>query len=126
MESSPTAGIRGHRGPSSGGSGRLPRGRSRAARCRCAWWLSLSVPPLPWLEPKDLVDENHGDPPGGDLPVDDQHLVHATVDAVRLLGAGILETEGVLVDPGQALVQVRHDLLCPHDEDDPPGADGIG
>src|SRR5260370_41349772 len=74
------------------------------------------------LEPKNLVDENDGDAPRDDLAVDDQRLVHGAVDAVGELGAGILEQEGVVVDPTEAFLQVGHDLLRPYDQDDPPRA----
>src|SRR6266702_4400189 len=33
--------------------------------------------------------------------------------------------ERVVVDPAQAFLEVRHDLLRPHDEDDSPGAAGV-
>ena len=42
------------------------------------------------------------------------------MDPVRGLGAGILQGEGVLVDPTEPFVEVGHDLLRPHDEDDSP------
>src|SRR5260370_25170599 len=74
------------------------------------------------LEPKNLVDENDGDAPRDDLAVDDQHLIHRAVDAVGELGAGILDQEGIVVDPAKAFLQVGHDLLRPYDQDDPPRA----
>src|SRR5260370_16725044 len=74
------------------------------------------------LEPKNLVDENDGDAPRDDLAVDDQHLVHRAVDAVGELGAGILEQEGVVVDPAEAFLHVGPDLLRPYFQDDPPRA----
>src|SRR5712691_9988850 len=74
------------------------------------------------LEPQDLVDEDDGDALGDDLAIDHEDLVHGAVDAVRRLGAGILQGEGVLVDPAEAFLEVRHDLLGPHDEDDASGA----
>src|SRR5260370_21242474 len=74
------------------------------------------------LEPKDLVDENDGDAPRDDLAVDDQHLIHRAVDAVGELGAGILEQEGIVVDPAKAFLQRAHDLLRPYDQDAPPRA----
>src|SRR5713101_6242376 len=77
------------------------------------------------LVPEDLVDEDDGDALGDDLAVDDQDLVHGAVDAVRRLGAGILQGEGVLVDPAEAFLKVRHDLLRPHDKDDSPCTAGV-
>src|SRR5882762_124812 len=77
------------------------------------------------LEPEDLVDKDDGDALGDDLAIDDQDLVHGAVDAVHRLGAGILQREGVLVDPAQAFLEVRHDLLGPHDEDHSPGSAGV-
>src|SRR6266566_9025328 len=77
------------------------------------------------LEPQDLVDEDDGDALGDDLAIDHEDLVHGAVDAVRRLGAGILHRERVVVDPAQAFLEVRHDLLRPHHEDDSPGAAGV-
>src|SRR6266545_5033638 len=85
----------------------------------------LCVCSLAALEPQDLVDEDDGDALGDDLPIDDEDLVHGAVDAVRRLGAGILQRERVVVDPAQAFLEVRHDLLRPHHEDDSPGAAGV-
>src|SRR6266568_2576230 len=62
--------------------------------------------PLAALEAQDLVDEDDGDAPGGDLTIDDQNLVHGAADAVRRLGAGILQREGVLVDPTEPFLEV--------------------
>src|SRR6266511_4162320 len=78
----------------------------------------LCVCSLAALEPQDLVDEDDGDALGDDLAIDDEDLVHGAMDAGSRLGLGILQREGVLVDPAQALLEVRHDLLGPHDEDD--------
>src|SRR4051794_31875928 len=78
----------------------------------------------PALEPEGLIDEDHGEAVGDDLAIDDEDLVHRAVDAVRLLRASILHRERVLVDPAQSFIEVRHDLLRPHDEDDAPGAAG--
>ena len=63
--------------------------------------------------------------PGVYLAVDDEDLVHAAVHAIRRLGAGILEREGVVVDAAKAFLEVGHDLLRPHDEDDPAGTAGV-
>src|SRR6266571_1612496 len=73
------------------------------------------------LEPENLVDEDDGDAPRDDLVTDDDDLVHRAVDAVCRLGACILQKEGILVDPAQPFLEVRHDLLRPYDEDDSPG-----
>src|SRR5712692_7049307 len=72
------------------------------------------------LEPEDLVDQDDGDALGDDLAIDDENLVHGAVDAVRRLGAGILQRERVVIDPAQAFLEVRHDLLRPHHQDDSP------
>src|SRR3954452_9346248 len=77
------------------------------------------------LEPEGLVDEDDGDALGDYLAIDDEHLVHGAVDAVRRLRASILQRKRVLVDPAQSFLEVRHDLLRPHDEDDSPGAAGV-
>src|SRR6266566_9750497 len=77
---------------------------------------------FPALEPENLVDEDDGDPARRDLPVDDQNLVHAAMHAICRLRAGILQREGVLLDPMQAFLEVGHDLLRPSDQDYPPGA----
>jgi hypothetical protein len=58
---------------------------------------------------------------GDDLSIDDEDLVHGAVDAVCSLGSGILQREGVLIDPTQAFIEVGHDLLRPHHQDDSPG-----
>src|SRR5260370_31115112 len=71
------------------------------------------------LEPEDVIDEDDGDTPRHRVPVDDQHLVHGTVHAVRRLSSRILEAEGVVVDSPKSLFEVRHDLLRSDDEDDP-------
>src|SRR5260370_41757687 len=41
--------------------------------------------------------------------------------AIRRLGAGVFEGVGVLVDSVQSLLEVGHDLLGPHDENDSSG-----
>src|SRR2546421_5498451 len=71
------------------------------------------VPPswLAELEAENLVDEDHGDAPRADLPVDDQDLVHRGVNAVSGLGAGVFEGKGVLLDATKGVIQVSHDLL---------------
>src|SRR5688500_4183089 len=73
------------------------------------------------LEPEDVVHEDEGDTAGNDLAIDHEDLVHAAVNAVRGLGARVLQREGVLVDAAETLLQVGHDLLRPGDEDDAPG-----
>src|SRR5947199_5818458 len=78
-----------------------------------------------YLKAKDLVDQHHGDPPRGDLPIDDDHLVDRAVDAVRSLSAGVFEPQRIFIDPSQTLLEVRHDLLRPDDENDPSGAADI-
>src|SRR4051794_3970072 len=77
------------------------------------------------LEPEDFVDEDDGEALGDDLAIDDEHLVHRALDAVGRLRASVLQRERVLVDPAQCFVEVRHDLLRPHDEDDSPGTAGV-
>src|SRR5215207_1418816 len=77
------------------------------------------------LEPEDLVDENNGDALGDYLAIDDQDLVHGAVNAVRSFRASILQGQRVFVDPAQSFLEVRHDLLRPHYEDDSPGAASI-
>src|SRR2546423_9728198 len=79
----------------------------------------------PRLEPEGLVDEDNGEAVGDDLAIDDEDLVDRAVDAVSLLRASILHGERVVVDPAQSFLEVRHDLLRPHDEDDSPGAAGV-
>src|SRR5438876_2575865 len=78
------------------------------------------------LEAEDLVNEDDGDAAGHELAVDDEDLVHAAVHAVRGLGAGILEREHVLVDAAETLLEVGHDLLRPHGEDQPPRTGHVG
>src|SRR5207244_13068001 len=78
------------------------------------------------LEAEDLVNEDDGDAAGHDLAVDDEDLVNPAVHAIRRLGAGILEREDVLVDAAETLLEVGHDLLRPHDEDESPRAGGVG
>ncbi len=60
-----------------------------------------------------------------ELAVDDEDLVHAAVNAIRGLGAGIFERKGVFVDASEALLDIRHDLLRPHDADDWPGTTDV-
>src|SRR6266550_3347892 len=50
------------------------------------------------LKPEHLVDQHHGDPPRGDLPVDNENLVHRAAYAIGSLGAGVFEPIGVFVD----------------------------
>src|SRR4030081_3120937 len=102
--------------PSSGGCGRPRRGRLRDAWCRFEWpW---PAPPLVGLEAQNFVDEDDGDAPWCDLAVDDQNLVHGAAYPVSGFGARIFERERILIDPAEALLEIGHDLLCPHDEDD--------
>src|SRR5919106_408241 len=77
------------------------------------------------LEAEGFVDEDDRDAPRDDLAVDDQDLVDAAVNAVRLQGAGVLEREGVLLDALEALVEIGDDLLAADDEGDPPRAGDI-
>src|SRR6266487_2966237 len=77
------------------------------------------------LEPEGLVDEDDGEAIGDYLAIDDEDLVDGAMDAVRRLRASVLQRERVLVDPAQSFLEVRHDLLRPHDEDDSPGAAGV-
>src|SRR5713101_6138811 len=77
------------------------------------------------LEPEDLIDEDDGDAAGCDLAVHDEDLAHAAVNAIRRLGAGIFERKGVFVDASEALLDVRHDLLRPHNADDWPGTTDV-
>src|SRR3989475_6877397 len=78
------------------------------------------------LEAEDLVNEDDGDAAGRKLAVDDQDLVNAAVHAIRRQGAGILEREDVLVDATETLLEVGHDLLRPHDEDQSPRTGDVG
>src|SRR5438093_1914785 len=78
-----------------------------------------------FLETEDLVDQHHGDPSRGDLPVDDDYLVDRAVDAVRSLSAGVFEPQRIFIYSSQTLLEVRHDLLRPDDENDPSGAAAI-
>src|SRR5215211_7956499 len=77
------------------------------------------------LEPEDLVDEDDDNALGDYLAIDDEDLVHGAVDAVRRLRASILQRQRVVVDPAQSFLEVRHDLLRPHYEDDSHGAAGV-
>src|SRR5918996_2397033 len=77
------------------------------------------------LEPEHLVDEDDGDTAGRDLPVDDENLVDAALDAVRRLGARVLEREGVLIDATERFLEVGHDLLGPNDKDDAAGTGNV-
>src|SRR5712691_282447 len=78
------------------------------------------------LEAEDLVNEDDGDAAGRELAVDDEDLVNAAVHAIRRLGASILEREDVLVDAAETLLEVGHDLLRPHDEDQSPRTGDVG
>src|SRR5206468_10353224 len=109
---------------SSGGYGRARPGGCRAPLFRFGW--SSWIPPWLALEAEDLVNEDDRDAAGQELAVDDEDLVHAAVHAVRRLGAGILEREHVLVDAAETLLEVGHDLLRPHDEDQPPRTGHVG
>src|SRR6266849_5711667 len=77
------------------------------------------------LEPEHLVDQDHSDPPRGDLAVDDDNLVHRAVYAIRSLGAGVFEPIRIFVDAEETFFEVAHDLLRPDDEDDASGAADI-
>src|SRR5947207_9406089 len=77
------------------------------------------------LETEHLVDQHHGDPPGGDLAVDDENLVHRAVHAIGSLGPGVFKPIRVFVDTEETLLEVGHDLLRPDDEYDSSGAAGI-
>src|SRR6266853_4721331 len=78
------------------------------------------------LKTEHLVDQHHGYPSRVDLPVDDGQLVDRAVDAVRSLSAGVFKTPRIFINPPQTLLEVRHDLLRPDDENDPSGAADIG
>src|SRR5207247_3102445 len=78
------------------------------------------------LEAENLVNEDDGDAAGHDLAVDDEDLVNAAVHTIRRLGAGILEREDVLVDAAETLLEVGHDLLRPHDEDESLRTGAVG
>src|SRR6059058_1828595 len=77
------------------------------------------------LETEHLVDQHHSDPPRGDLPVDNENLVHRAAYAVRSLGAGVFEPIRIFVDAEKTFLEVGHDLLRPDDENDSSGAAGI-
>src|ERR1700674_2679473 len=77
------------------------------------------------LEPGHLVDQDHSDAPRGDLPVDDDHLIHRAVYAIRGLGSGVFEPPSIFIDAEQTLLEVGHDLLCADDENDSSGAADI-
>src|ERR1700681_3154765 len=77
------------------------------------------------LEPEHFVDQDNSDPPRGDLPVDDDHLIHRAVYAIRGLGPGIFEPPRIFIDAEQTLLEVGHDLLCADDENDSSGAADI-
>src|SRR5439155_14254218 len=47
------------------------------------------------------------------------------VDAVRSLSAGVFKLPRIFINPPQTLLEVRHDLLRPDDENDPSGAADI-
>src|SRR2546425_3380694 len=111
-------------GSLSDGSGRARPGRSHAPLFRLGWarWILH----LRALEAEDLVNQDDGDAAGHELAVDDEDLVDAAVHAIRRLGAGILEREDVLVDAAETFLEVGHDLLRPHDEDQSPRTADIG
>src|SRR3989442_4614821 len=77
------------------------------------------------LKTEHLVDQHHSDPPRDDLTVDDDHLVHRAVDAIRSLGAGVFEPPRVFIDAPQTFLDVAYDLLSPDDENDSSGAADI-
>src|SRR6266852_2798497 len=77
------------------------------------------------LEPQHLVDQDHSDPPRGDLPVDDDNLVHRAAYAIRGLGAGVFESPRVFIDAEETFLEVSDDLLRPDDENDSSGAADI-
>src|SRR3979409_2203945 len=77
------------------------------------------------LEAENLVDQHDGDTPGRDFSVDNHNLVHRAANAVRSLGAGVLEPIGVFVDAKETFFEVGHDLLRPYDENESSGAADI-
>src|SRR5438067_9342527 len=77
------------------------------------------------LETEHLVDQHHGDPPRGDLSVDNENLVHRAAHAIRSLGAGVFEPIRILVDAEETFLEVGHDLLRPDDENYSSGATDI-
>src|SRR5229473_7705798 len=78
------------------------------------------------LKTEHLVDQHHRDAPGGDLPVDNDNLVHRAAYAIRSLGAGVFEPIRIFVDAEKTFLEVAHDLLRPDDENDSSGATDIG
>src|SRR6266849_1199968 len=77
------------------------------------------------LEPEHLVDQDHSDPPRGDLPVDDYNFVHRAAYAIRGLGAGVFESPRVFIDAEETFLEVSNDLLRADDENDSSGAADI-
>src|SRR5207248_5414034 len=77
------------------------------------------------LKTEHLVDQHHGDPPRGDLPVDYENLVHRAAHAICSLGAGVFEPIRVFVDAQETFLEVGHDLLGPDDENDSTGTAGV-
>src|ERR1700674_1058602 len=77
------------------------------------------------LEPEHLVDQDHSDPPFGDLPVDDYNFVHRAAYAIRGLRTSILEPPRVFIDAEETFLDVSNDLLCPDDQNDSSGAADI-
>src|SRR6266849_282290 len=77
------------------------------------------------LKTEHLVDQHHRDPPRGDLPIDDDHLVHRAVYAICSLGAGVFEPPRIFIDAEQTLLEVGHNLLRADDENDSSGAADI-
>src|SRR6266567_6228854 len=77
------------------------------------------------LKTEHLVDQHHRDAPGGDLPVDNDNLVHRAPYAISSLGAGVFEPIRVFVDAEETFFEIAHDLLRPDDENDPSGAADI-
>src|SRR6202165_2372600 len=86
------------------------------SRCAVSMCVAIVMSSVRLLEAQYFVDEDDGDAPGCDLPVDDEHLVHRAVDAVCRLSAGVFERERVLVDAAETLLDVRHELLRSHAE----------
>src|SRR5256885_10700185 len=77
------------------------------------------------LETEHLVDQHHGDPPPGDLSVDNENLVHRAAHAIGGLGAGVFEPIRVFVNAEETFLEVGHDLLRPDDENHSSGAADI-
>ena len=79
----------------------------------------------PLLEAEYFVDEDDGDTPRCDLPIDDNNLVHGAAYAIRRLGAGVFEGVGVLVDAEQTLLEVGDDLIDAASSDPPRTSDKL-